>query len=100
MDEHHLILVDNIAFSVRTKRILCDMGAKTLDDLTALKKAWGKTTADTLGKGVGEYNCCADFNKIGISKDVVNLDDLTALKIGWGGSHPGSTSNVTCPAGH
>ena len=73
----------------------CD-GDVNLDDLTALKKSWGKSTSDTIGTGIGEYNCCADFNKIGVSKDVINIDDLTALKIGWSNSYPGSTNNETC----
>ena len=77
----------------------CD-GTVNLDDLTALKKAWGMTTADVIGQGVGEYNCCADFNKTGVSEDSINLDDLTALKIGWGNSYPGSTGEQTCPPGH
>jgi len=77
----------------------CD-GTVNLDDLIALKRAWGKTPSDPIGKDVGQYNCCADFNREGVSQDAINLDDLIALKSGWGGSHPGSTENVTCPLGH
>lgn len=77
----------------------CD-GDVNLDDLTALKKAWSKSTSDPLGTGVGEYNCCADFNRVGVSKDVINLDDLTALKIGWPLASQTSAGNQTCPPGH
>jgi hypothetical protein len=77
----------------------CD-GIVNLDDLIALKRAWGKTPADPKGKEVGQYNCCADFNREGVSEDVINLDDLIALKLGWGNSYPGSTENVTCPPGY
>ena len=77
----------------------CD-GDVNLDDLIALKKSWNKGIGDAHGTGVGEYNCCADFNKSGVSQDVVNLDDLIALKIGWPLAPQTSTGNQTCPPGH
>jgi hypothetical protein len=78
----------------------CD-GAINLDDLIAMKKAWGTTPSGTIGTGIGEYNCCADFNRAGVSKDAINLDDLIRLKQNWGSPPAGtSTGNQTCPPGH
>ena len=65
----------------------CD-GKVNLDDLAALKAAWGL---------IGPYTpplCCADFTQ----DNKVNLDDLAALKAGWGGTGiTPSTGNQTCP---
>jgi hypothetical protein len=79
-------------------------GDINLDDLIALKKSFGKDTGDTHGTGVGEYNCCADFDHVGVAAGVVNLDDLIALKLGFAmDPHLGltpSTGEQACPPGY
>lgn len=65
----------------------CD-GNVNLDDLTALKAAWGMSAP------YSPPYCCADFTQDGS----VNLDDLTALKGGWGTTgHSPATLNQDCP---
>ncbi|MHC4666407.1 MAG: dockerin type I repeat-containing protein, partial [Planctomycetota bacterium] len=65
----------------------CD-GQVNLDDLAALKAAWGMSSP------YANPYCCADFTQDG----QVNLDDLAALKAGWGGSgHIPSTGSQSCP---
>jgi hypothetical protein len=65
----------------------CD-GVVSLDDLAALKAAWGMSTPWT------PPHCCADFTHDG----VVNLDDLAVIKLYWSydGYSP-STGNQGCP---
>jgi hypothetical protein len=65
----------------------CD-GQVNLDDLAALKAAWGMSSL------YANPFCCADFTQDG----QVNLDDLAALKAGWGGSGliP-ATGSQKCP---
>jgi hypothetical protein len=64
----------------------CD-GVVNLDDLAALKAAWGMGTPWT------PPYCCADFTQDG----QVNLDDLAVLKACWGGSgHIPSTGSQNC----
>jgi hypothetical protein len=65
----------------------CD-GQVNLDDLAALKAAWGMSSP------YANPFCCADFTQDG----QVNLDDLAALKAGWGSSgHIPSTGSQKCP---
>jgi hypothetical protein len=62
-------------------------GNINIDDLTALKAAWGMSSPYT-----APY-CCADFDQSGS----VNIDDLTILKGGWGGTASPATGNQACP---
>ena len=65
----------------------CD-GVVNLNDLAALKAAWG------MGAPYTPPHCCADFTQDG----AVNLNDLAALKAGWGtGGYLPSTLNQSCP---
>jgi hypothetical protein len=64
----------------------CD-GQVNLDDLAALKAAWGMSGPYTAP------HCCADFTQ----DDSVNLDDLAALKAGWGTSGYANNGNQGCP---
>lgn len=70
----------------------CD-GKVNLDDLWELKEAFGTTVGGTHGKGLGQYDCCTDFNHDG----KVNLDDLWELKQGFGTTGYIYTSNTSCP---
>lgn len=64
----------------------CD-GVVNLNDLAALKAAWGMSAPYTAP------HCGADFTQDG----TVNLNDLAALKAGWGTSGYVYTDNQTCP---
>ncbi|MHC4657996.1 MAG: hypothetical protein ACYS83_02310 [Planctomycetota bacterium] len=65
----------------------CD-GCVCLDDLAALKAAWGMSSP------YANPYCCADFTQDG----QVNLDDLAALKASWGSYyHIPSTGIQSCP---
>jgi hypothetical protein len=68
-------------------------GIVNLDDLLALQKSWMKTTADTHGKLLGQYNCFADFDH----DYAVNLNDLLIMSKNWMKTVGGPSITVTCP---
>jgi hypothetical protein len=69
-------------------------GKVTVLDLAALRKAWQTTSAGyPHGTGIGQYNCCADFNH-----DLkVTVLDLAKLRINWQSSGLGTCTNKYCP---
>ena len=77
----------------------CPDGKVNIYDLTAVRKAYG-TNSDTSphGKGLGQYNCCADFCGMSNSPPdgIVNIYDLVRLRKYYGQTVGSPCSECGC----